>query len=136
MSLENCKLIQLPVLEDKRGSLSFVETGQHLDFDIKRNYIIYNVPGGEDRGMHAHKKLQQLLLCLSGSFEVTLNDGIDSKAFYLNKPNVALYICPMIWRELKNFSTGAVCSVLASDIYDPDDYIHDYRQFVILSKQL
>jgi len=136
MSLENCKLIQLPVLEDKRGSLSFVETGQHLDFDIKRNYFLYNIPDGEDRGMHAHKKLQQLLLCLSGSFEVTLDDGIDRKVFYLNKPNVALYIGPMVWRELKNFSSGAVCSVLASHIYDSDDYIHDYRKFVLLSKQL
>ena len=136
MSLENCKLMQLPVLEDKRGSLSFVETGQHLDFDIKRNYFLYNIPGGEDRGMHAHKKLQQLLLCLSGSFEVTLDDGIDRKVFYLNKPNVALYIGPMVWRELKNFSSGAVCSVLASHIYDSDDYIHDYRKFVLLSKQL
>ena len=136
MSIENCKLIQLPIFEDKRGSLSFVETGQHLDFDIKRNYFIYNVPGGQDRGMHAHKKLHQLLLCLSGSFEVILDDGKQSKVFCMNKPNIALYICPMIWRELKNFSSGAVCSVLASDIFDSNDYIYDYRQFVLLSKQL
>lgn len=130
MSLDNCRIIKLPVLNDQRGNLAFVETGQHLDFEIKRNYLLYDVPRDDVRGLHAHKKLRQLLICLNGSFDITLDDGEHSKTYCLNKPNKGLYIGPMIWRELKNFSPGAICSVLASDIYDPNDYIHDYDLFV------
>lgn len=130
MSLSNCRIIKLPVLNDQRGNLTFVETGQHLDFEIKRNYLLYDVPRDDVRGLHAHKTLRQLLICLNGSLDITLDDGERSKTYCLNKPSKGLYIGPMIWRELKNFSPGAICSVLASDIYDPNDYIHDYNLFV------
>ena len=127
--LDGCYIIELEELIDVRGRLSFVEVGKHLDFDIKRNYFIYGVPGGEGRGQHAHKELHQFVMCLSGSFEIELYDGKNRITYFLNKPSMGLYICPLIWRELKDFSTGAVCSVLASEIYKEDDYIRDLSEF-------
>lgn len=134
-SLNNCKQISLPKISDPRGNLSFIEGGQHIPFDIKRVYYLYDVPGGSDRGSHAHKTLHQFIVAMSGSFDVVLDDGREKKRFHLNRSYYGLYVCPMMWRDLDNFSSGAVCMVLASTHYDAADYIRDYGQFVQLSKQ-
>lgn len=134
-SLDNCKQISLPKISDPRGNLSFIEGGQHIPFDIKRVYYLYDVPGGSDRGSHAHKTLHQFIVAMSGSFDVVLDDGREKKRFHLNRSYYGLYVCPMMWRDLDNFSSGAVCMVLASTHYDAADYIRDYGQFVQLSKQ-
>ena len=123
MSLENCKIINLPKISDPRGNLSFIEGGQHIPFDIKRVYYLYDVPGGSDRGSHAHKNLHQFVVAMSGSFDVVLDDGKEKKRFQLNRSYYGLYVCPMMWRDLDNFSSGAVCMVLASAHYDETDYI-------------
>ncbi|MCK4358325.1 MAG: WxcM-like domain-containing protein [Candidatus Cloacimonetes bacterium] len=128
-TIDDCKIIELPKLIDNRGSLSFIEEKRHIPFEIKRIYYIYDLTG-EDRGYHAHKKLQQLYIPIHGHFDVLLNDGKSQKIIKLDKPNFGLYICPWIWRELKNFSNNAICLVLASEIYKEDDYIRDYNQFV------
>lgn len=129
MSLEDCKLIELPKISDPRGNISFVEGGQHIPFDIKRVYYLYDVPGGSDRGSHAHKNLHQFIIAMSGSFDVELDDGKEKKRYHLNRSYYGLYVCPMMWRYLDNFSSGAVCMVLASAYYDEADYIRDYSDF-------
>lgn len=134
-SLENCKQISLPKISDPRGNLSFIEGGQHIPFDIKRVYYLYDVPGGSDRGSHAHKTLHQFIVAMSGSFDVVLDDGRQKKRFHLNRSYYGLYVCPMMWRDLDNFSSGAVCLVLASTHYDAADYIRDYSQFLQLANQ-
>lgn len=133
MSIEDCKLIELPKISDPRGNLSFVESGQHIPFDIKRVYYLYDVPGGSDRGSHAHKNLHQFIVAMSGSFDVVLDDSKEKKRFHLNRPYYGLYVCPMMWRDLDNFSSGAVCMVLASAHYDQGDYIRDYSQFLTMA---
>lgn len=133
-NIENCKLIDLKTFSDARGDLVFIENGNDFNFNIKRNYVIFNVPKDQQRGFHAHKKLHQLVMCLSGKFTIELFDGFLSKEFILNSPSKVLYICPMIWREMRNFSEDAVCSVLASDIYDKSDYINDKYQFIQMAK--
>ena len=130
MPLNDCKLIELPKITDPRGNLSFIEGGQHIPFDIKRVYYLYDVPGGSDRGSHAHKNLHQFIVAMSGSFDVVLDDGKEKKRFHLNRSYYGLYVCPMMWRELDNFSSGAVCMVLASAHYDEADYIRDYSDFL------
>jgi hypothetical protein len=130
MPLSDCKLIELPKISDPRGNLSFIEGGQHIPFDIKRVYYLYDVPGGSDRGSHAHKKLHQFIIAMSGSFDVVLDDGQEKKRFHLNRSYYGLYVCPMIWRELDNFSSGSVCLVLASNIYEEDDYYREYDPFI------
>lgn len=135
MALSDCKIIQLPKIEDARGNLSFIEGGQHIPFDIKRVYYLYDVPGGSDRGSHAHKNLHQFIVAMSGSFDVVLDDGRDKKRFHLNRSYYGLYVCPMMWRYLDNFSSGAVCMVLASSHYNEADYIRDYDEFVIAVKE-
>ncbi len=130
MKLKNCETIGLPKIYDQRGNLTFIESGRHIPFDIKRVYYLYDVPGGAERGGHAHKGLHQLIIAMSGSFDVLLDDGTDRKKFHLNRPYDALYICPMIWRELDNFSSGSVCTVLASDFYDEADYYRSYTDFL------
>ena len=130
MPLSDCKLISLPKIHDPRGNLTFIEGGSHVDFDIRRVYYLYDVPGGSSRGGHAHKELRQLIIAMSGSFDVLLDDGREKKAFHLNRSYVGLYVCPMIWRELGNFSSGSVCMVLASNHYDEADYYRDYDQFL------
>ena len=127
---ENCRLIQLPKISDPRGNLTFIEGNQHVPFDIKRVYYTYDVPGGSDRGAHAHKRLHQLIIAMSGSFDVVLDDGFQKKRFHLNRSYFGLYVCPMMWRELDNFSSGSVCLVLASELFDPDDYYRDYDLFL------
>ena len=130
MSLEECRLIDLPVIHDKRGNLTFVEGGRHVPFEIKRVYYLYDVPGGATRAAHAHKELQQLVIAMSGSFDITLDDGYAKKKVHLNRSYFGLYISPMIWRDIDNFSSGSVCLVLTSEFYDETDYIRDYGGFV------
>lgn len=129
MSLENCRLVELPRIADPRGSLTFVEGGRHVPFEIERVYYLYDVPGGEVRGGHAHKALTQLIIAISGSFDVVLNDGTNTKRFHLNRANIGLFVCPMMWRELDNFSSGSVCLVLASNRYDESDYYRNYDEY-------
>ncbi|MBY0499338.1 MAG: FdtA/QdtA family cupin domain-containing protein [Nitrosomonas sp.] len=133
MALSDCKLINLPKISDPRGNLSFIEGGQHIPFEINRVYYLYDVPGGSDRGSHAHKKLHQFIVAMSGSFDVVLDDGLKKRRFHLNRSYYGLYVCPMMWRDLDNFSSGAVCMVLASAHYDESDYIRDYSQFLTLT---
>jgi len=130
MPLNDCRLIQLPKISDPRGNLTFVEGGNHIPFDIERVYYLYDVPGGSDRGAHAHKALHQLIIAMSGSFDVVLDDGREKKRFHLNRSYYGLYVCPMMWRELDNFSSGSVCMVLASNMYDADDYYRDYVEYL------
>lgn len=130
MPLNDCKLINLPKITDSRGNLTFVEGNNHIPFDIRRVYYLYDVPGGAERGGHAHKGLHQLIIAMSGSFDVILNDGNEKKRIHLNRSYIGLYVCPMIWRELDNFSSGSVCMVLASNIYEESDYYRDYDEYV------
>jgi dTDP-4-dehydrorhamnose 3,5-epimerase-like enzyme len=136
MSLEDCKIIELPKISDPRGNLSFIEGEQHIPFNIKRVYYLYDVPGGSDRGSHAHKNLHQFIVAMSGSFDVVLDDGQKKNRFHLNRSYYGLYVCPMMWRDLDNFSSGAVCMVLASERYSSEDYIRDYDQFIADARQL
>ncbi len=135
MNLENCKIIDLPKIHDPRGNLTFIEGGNHVPFDIQRVYYLYDVPGGAERGGHAHKALHQLIIAMSGSFDVVLDDGLDKKRIHLNRSNYGLYVCPMIWRELNNFSSGSVCMVLASNRYDESDYYRDYEAFIAATEK-
>lgn len=130
MSLAECKMVNLPKINEPRGNLTFIEGGRHIPFEIKRVYYLYDVPGGTERGGHAHKNLHQLIIAMSGSFDVVLNDGAQKKRFHLNRSYSGIYICPMVWRELDNFSSGSVCLVLASNFYDEADYYRDYHEFV------
>lgn len=130
MALDDCKLLRLPRARDERGSLTFVEGHRHVPFAIERVYYLYDVPEGETRGGHAHRALHQLLIALAGSVHVALDDGISSRTFTLDSPDRGLLVVPMIWRVLSKFAPGSVCMVLASEPYDPDDYIHDRRDFV------
>ena len=129
-TIDDVRLLTFPKFADARGNLSFAEEGQHIPFDIKRAYWIYDVPGGESRGAHAHKNLQQLIIALSGSFVVTLDDGVNKREFFLNRPYQGLYIQPGLWRNLEDFSSGSVALVLASELYDESDYIRDYDEFL------
>lgn len=115
---------------DRKGNLTVVQNGETIPFDVKRVYYIYDVPGGAGRGSHAHRELSQLIVAASGSFTVTLDDGVCKRAFFLNRPYQGLYVKPGMWRELTDFSSGAVCMVLASDIYNKEDYIRDYQEFI------
>jgi dTDP-4-dehydrorhamnose 3,5-epimerase-like enzyme len=130
MSIENCRLIDLPKISDPRGNLTFIEAGNHVPFDIKRVYYLYDVPGGAERGAHGHKKLEQLIVAMSGSFDVVIDDGIATRRYHMNRSYYGLYICPMMWRDITNVSSGAVCLVLASEFYDVNDYYRDYDEFV------
>ena len=129
MTLSNCKIIDLPKVTDRRGNLTFIEENRHIPFGIKRVYYLYDVPGGETRGGHAHKRLQQFIIAASGSFDVILDDGVERNRFHLNRSYYGLYVPQMIWRELDNFSSGSVCLVMASELYGEDDYIRDYEIF-------
>lgn len=128
--LESCRLIDLPKVPDPRGNLTFVEGSKHVPFEIRRVYYLYDVPGGAERGGHAHKELSQLIIAMSGSFDIVLDDGRERKRFHLARSYYGLYVCPMIWREMDNFSSGAVCLVLASNLYDEADYYRDYQGFL------
>lgn len=130
MNVSACHIVDLPKISDPRGNLTFVEGSRHIPFDIQRVYYLYDVPGGAERGGHAHKGLHQLILAMSGSFDVVLDDGNTKKRFHLNRSYYGLYVCPMIWRELDNFSSGSVCMVLASNKYDESDYFRNYDDYL------
>lgn len=134
MSIDQSKLIELPKISDPRGNLTFIEGGSHIPFDIQRVYYLYDVPGGAERGGHAHKGLQQLIIAMSGSFDVVLTNGKEKKRFHLNRSYYGLYVPTMLWRELDNFSSGAVCMVLASNRYEEDDYYRDYNDYIAALK--
>jgi dTDP-4-dehydrorhamnose 3,5-epimerase-like enzyme len=134
MPINDCKLVELPRIQDHRGNLTFIESSRHIPFDIKRTYYLYDVPGGATRAAHGHKALHQLMIAMSGSFDVTLDDGIEKKLFHLNRSYYGLYIPPMMWRDLDNFSSGAVCMVLASEYYDEGDYFRDYEEFLRVAR--
>lgn len=130
-SVYDCSMIELDRHHsDRKGNLTVVENGVTVPFDVKRIYYLYDVPGGESRGAHAHKQLSQLIVAASGSFRVTLDDGKVKRSFILNRPYQGLYVKPGLWRDLDDFSSGAVCMVLASDTYDPEDYIRTYEEFL------
>jgi dTDP-4-dehydrorhamnose 3,5-epimerase-like enzyme len=130
MDIDRCRMISLPKIEDRRGNLTFIEGSAHVPFTIARVYYVYDVPGGSERGGHAHKELQQFIIAMSGSFDVVLDDGKDRKRVHLNRSYSGLYVCPMIWRQLDNFSSGSVCMVLASTRYDEEDYFREYADFM------
>jgi hypothetical protein len=134
MSLDLCKIIDLPKITDPRGNLTFLEGGRHVPFAIERVYYLYDVPGGAERGGHAHLALHQLIIAMSGSFDVILDDGRRQQRYHLNRSYNGLYVCPMIWRELDNFSSGSVCLVLASNRYEESDYIRDHDRFLDATK--
>jgi len=125
----DCTIIEIDKHQHDKGNISVIENGSTVPFDVKRVYYLYDVPGGESRGGHAHKELRQLIVAASGSFNVTLDDGSVKRTFTLNRPYQGLLVVPGIWRELDDFSSGAVCLVMASMVYDADDYIRDYKQF-------
>ena len=129
MSIDKCREIELPRIQDRRGNLSFIEGASHIPFDIRRVFYLYEVPIGAGRGGHAHLKLEQFIIAMSGSFEVVVDDGAGKKRVHLNRAYTGLYLCPMIWAELDNFSSGSVCMVLASDRYDESDYIREYDAY-------
>lgn len=131
----DCTMVELDRHHsDRKGNLTVVENGQTLPFDVKRVYYLYDVPGGENRGSHAHKELSQLIIAASGSFTVTLDDGKCKRSFFLNRPYQGLYVKPGMWRDLEDFSSGAVCMVLASEVYQKEDYIRDYQEFLEFRK--
>ncbi len=130
-----CSIIELDKHHsDRKGNITVVENGITVPFDVKRTYYLYDIPGGEERGAHAHKELHQLMIAASGSFDVTLSDGNVKRTFTLNRPYQGLYVVPGMWRELNNFSSGAVCLVLASECYDEKDYIRSYDEFLRYKK--
>jgi len=128
--LNDCHILELPKVSDPRGNLTFIEESVHVPFDIKRVYYLYDVPGGAERGAHGHQELRQMIVPLAGSFDIHLDDGIDKEIYHMNTPNKGLFVCPMMWRDITNFSSGAVCLVLASELYSETDYFRDYEEFL------
>ncbi len=129
-SLNDCRLITLNKHQHENGNLTVVESNNEIPFDIKRIYYIYDVPGGIERGGHSHKECAKILVAVSGSFSVTLTDGIDSITYNLNRSNIGLYVAPGIWNTLNNFSSGSVVLAVTSNKYDADDYVRDYDEFL------
>jgi hypothetical protein len=129
----DCSIIELPVNHREKGNLTVVENDMQIPFAVRRIYYLYDVPGGESRGGHAHRNLRQLIIAASGSFDVILSDGKIKRIFTLNRPYQGLLVIPGIWRELDNFSSGSVCLVLASHEYTESDYIREYREFLELN---
>lgn len=134
MSLSKCKIVELPKIADPRGNLTFIEAERNIPFAIKRVYYLYDVPGGATRAGHGHRTLQQLIIAMSGSFDVVLDDGFGRERYHLNRSYNGLYVCSMMWREIDNFSSGSVCMVLASDFFDEADYFRNYDDFVEAAK--
>jgi dTDP-4-dehydrorhamnose 3,5-epimerase-like enzyme len=129
-SIYDCVIIPLNKIHNRAGNITVIEGKKHLPFDIKRVYYLYDIPGGEGRGGHAHKELFQLIIAASGAFDVFLDDGQNKKIVTLNRPNFGLLVVPGIWRELLEFSSGAICLVLASNIYNENDYIREYKDYI------
>ncbi len=132
MNLNDVKLISLPKFLDDRGNLSFVEQLQHIPFEIKRSYWIYDVPGGQVRGGHAYRENEEFIIALSGSFDVILDDGKQRQEFLLNRSYMGLYVPKGIWRQMQNFSTNSLALVLASTFFDKNDYIYDYERYKVI----
>lgn len=133
--LSSCRIIELPEVSGARGKLAFIENSVHIPFDILRVYYLYDVPEGISRAGHAHKELHQVLIAMSGRFDVELDDGRDMQIFHLNRPSLGLYICPMVWRVIDNFAPGSVCMALASLPYDEADYYRDHDEFLAARRQ-
>jgi hypothetical protein len=133
-SVYDCVILPLNKIHNRAGNITIVEGQANVPFDVKRIYYLYDIPGGEDRGGHAHRELQQLIVAASGSFDVLLDDGINKKVVTLNRPDYGLMVVPGIWRELMEFSSGAICLVLASLYYDELDYVREYDDFLIFKK--
>jgi hypothetical protein len=129
-NIYNCSVIHLPKIENRAGNITPLENMKTIPFEIKRVYYLYDVPGGAERGGHAHKILHQYIIAASGAFDVLINDGVNKKVVSLNRPYFALHIVPGIWREIVNFSSGAICLVLASEFYSKNDYIREYTDFI------
>lgn len=134
-TINDCKILELPKVENPAGSITPINAGLEVPFEIERVYYLYDVPGGATRGGHAHKDLEQLIVAASGSFDVILDDGAERRIVHLNRPYQGLLLPRMIWRELVNFSSGGICLVLASQKFDQDDYIRDIEEFVRLKQQ-
>jgi dTDP-4-dehydrorhamnose 3,5-epimerase-like enzyme len=130
MNIQECRIIQLPKIADPRGNLTFIESRRHIPFTIKRVYYLYDVPGGATRAGHAMKTCHKLMLAVTGSFDVTLSDGERKNRYHLNRSYYGLYVPPMVWREIDDFSSGSVCLVLASEFYDENDYYRNYQEYV------
>lgn len=130
MSIQACRIIELPRIDDPRGTLTFIESGRHLPFELKRIFYLYDVPGGATRAGHALKSCHQFLIASSGSFDVIVDDGMRKERFQLNRSYSGLYVPPLIWREIDNFSSNSVCLVLASEFYAESDYYREYAHFV------
>lgn len=126
----NCNIILLPKIHNRAGNLTALENNKNVPFEVNRIYYLYDVPGGEDRGGHAHIELQQFIVAVSGAFDVLLDDGLNKKFMHLDRPYIGLHIVPGIWRELVNFSSGAICLVLASHKFDTEDYLREYNEFL------
>ena len=129
MPSSKCKIIELPKISDVRGNLTFIEGKRHIPFDVKRVFYLYDVPGGESRAGHALKSQQQFMIAASGSFNVVVDDGYTRDNFYLNRSYFGLYVPPLVWREINDFSSGSVCLVLASGFFNESDYIRNYETF-------
>lgn len=125
----DCSIIELPKIYNEAGSITSINNMDEIPFEMKRVYYLYDVPGGESRGAHAHKELYQLIIAASGSFDVIVDDGSVKRVFSLSRPFVGLYMPPGLWRDLNNFSSGSICLVLASELYSESDYIRDYNEF-------
>ncbi|WP_166727609.1 sugar 3,4-ketoisomerase [Mucilaginibacter gilvus] len=125
----DCNIMQLPRIHNRAGNITPVENNVHIPFAVKRIYYLYDIPGGESRAAHGHKELEQVIIAASGSFDVHLDDGLNKKTIQLNRPYAGLHVKPGIWRDISNFSSGAICLVLASELYDEQDYLRDYEGF-------
>ena len=125
----DCSIIHLPKIHNRAGNITPITNYENIPFAIKRIYYLYDMPGGESRGAHAHKKLEQLIIAASGSFDITLDDGVNKKTVHLARPYMGLHLHPGMWRDISNFSSGAICLVLASELYDEKDYIRNYSDF-------
>ena len=130
----DCNILELPKIENRAGNITPVQNNIELPFAVKRVYYLYDIPGGESRGAHGHKALQQVIVAASGSFDVTLDDGRNKKTVQLNRPYYGLHVYPGMWRDLSNFSSGAICLVLASEVYQEEDYLRDYKGFIDFKK--
>lgn len=129
MNTPRCAILELPKIADPRGSLTFVEAARHVPFEIKRVFYLYDVPSGETRAGHALRNCHQFIIAMSGSFDLIVDDGAQKQHFHLNRSDCGLYVPPLMWREIENFSTNSVCLVLASEFYDEADYLDDYAEF-------
>lgn len=132
---ECCRIIELPRINDPRGNLTFIEGNNHIPFLIRRSYWIYDVPGGEIRGGHSYRNLQEVIIAVSGSFDVVVENGGQKQVFSLNRSYFGLYVPSMVWRDLENFSTNSLCLILASDVYDEADYIRDFNEYSALKRR-